>query len=258
MPRVYELRRGEAAVRRIPECGHGEAAFRRVYEKTDYQAEHLDISQPIEALGAGMDTLKAEAHDVAQSALVQIAQLPRIPEDAKKTIGAFRDQFPDDENLAVAAPEANAHVLASAGIIVLLAKLEDKFADQRTKPEKEEMKDVHSYRMMMQDLQAQIDSAMQSREETSEEKAKSLLMAADARGNLGDTTATRDADMRYLSDLTATCTQKASDFENRLQLRADELEAIAKATEIPSGGAVSGAAEKHLPTLLQMKSSSFV
>jgi len=229
----------------------------REIEKTDYQAEHLDISQSIEALGAGVDTMKAEAHDVAQSALVQIATMPRIPEDAKKTINAFLSQTPDDENLAMASPQANAHEFASQGIIDLLAKLEDKFADQRTKLEKEEMKDVHAYQMLMQDLQQQIDSATTSREEKSEEKAKSLQLAADARGNLGDTTATRDADMKYLSDLTATCTQKASDFENRQQLRADELEAIEKATEILAGGAVSGASEKHLPQLMQIKSTSF-
>merc|ERR550514_1851377 len=202
--------------------------------------------------------MKAEAHDVAQSALVQITQLPRVPAEAKQVIGAFLGQTPlDDENLALSSPQANAHEFASQGIIDLLAKLEDKFADQRTKLEKEEMKDTHAYQMLMQDLQAQIDSATTSREEKSEEKAKSLQMAADARGNLGDTTATRDADMKYLADLTATCTQKASDFENRQQLRADELEAIEKATEILAGGAVSGAAEKHLPTLMQLKSTSF-
>jgi len=44
---------------------------------------------------------------------------------------------------------------------------------------------------------------------------------------------------------------KATDFESRQQLRAEELEALAKAVEILSSGAVSGAAEKHLPSLLQ-------
>jgi len=61
--------------------------------------------------------------------------------------------------------------------------------------------------------------------------------------------------------LTATCEQKASDLENRQQLRADEIAAIEKAIEILSSGAVAGAAKKHLPTLaqtsfLQMKSDS--
>merc|ERR1719428_94369 len=46
----------------------------------------------------------------------------------------------------------------------------------------------------------------------------------------------------------------ASDFSDRQGLRADEIQALEKAVEILSSGAVSGAAEKHLPTLLQTKS----
>ncbi len=58
----------------------------REIEKTDYQAEHMDITQSIEALGVGVDTMKAEAHDMAQSVLVQIAQLPKVPDEARKTL----------------------------------------------------------------------------------------------------------------------------------------------------------------------------
>merc|ERR1740124_1437646 len=52
----------------------------------------------------------------------------------------------------------------------------------------------------------------------------------------------------------ATCEQKASDFESRQQLRAEEIEALEKAIEIISSGAVSGNADKHLPSLLQQPS----
>merc|ERR1719326_2823480 len=62
--------------------------------------------------------------------------------------------------------------------------------------------------------------------------------------------------MKYLEDLTATCEQKAADFESRQQLRAEEIEAIEKAIEIISSAAVQGNAEKHLPTLLQSKGAS--
>merc|ERR1719410_2338908 len=87
-------------------------------------------------------------------------------------------------------------------------------------------------------------------------KAKSLQAKADAEGEVMDTTATRDADQKYLNDLVAECEQKATDFESRQQLRAEEIVAIEKAIEIISSGAVAGNAEKHLPTLMQ-KSKSF-
>ena len=63
--------------------------------------------------------------------------------------------------------------------------------------------------------------------------------------------------MKFLSDVEATCAQKAADFEERQQLRGEEIEAIEKAIEIISSGAVAGNAEKHLPGLLQVKSTSF-
>merc|ERR1719359_957430 len=64
--------------------------------------------------------------------------------------------------------------------------------------------------------------------------------------------------MKYSADLTATCEQKSTDFANRQQLRGEEIEAIQKAIEILADGAVSGAGEKHLPQLLQKKSTSLV
>merc|ERR1711953_903089 len=136
----------------------------------------------------------------------------------------------------------------------MLEKLLDKFIDERTVLEKEEMNSKHAYDMLMQDLTAQVDQANRDRTEKAEIKAKKLQAKADAEGDLTDTTTTRDDDQKYLDDLTATCEQKASDFESRQQLRAEELEAIAKAIEIISSSAVSGNADKYLPTLIQKKS----
>merc|ERR1712039_1171492 len=89
-------------------------------------------------------------------------------------------------------------------------------------------------------------------------KAKKLQAKADAEGDLSDTTTTRDADQKYLDELKATCTQKAADFESRQQLRAEEIQAIEKAIEILSSSAVSGNADKYLPTLLQTSKTALV
>merc|ERR1711933_22437 len=133
----------------------------------------------------------------------------------------------------------------------------DKFVDERTALEKEEMNSKHAYDMLMQDLTAQIEQAKADRTEKAETKAKKLQSKADAEGDLEDTTTTRDADQKYLDDLKGTCSQKASDFEARQQLRTEELEAISKAIEIISSEAVAGNADKHLPTLVQAKVSAF-
>merc|ERR1712187_103827 len=105
--------------------------------------------------------------------------------------------------------------------------------------------------MLIQDLTAQIAQATSDVESKSTTKAKKLQSKATAEGDLTDTTTTKDADSKYLSDLTAVCEQKATDFEARQQLRAEEIEAIEKAIEILSSSSVAGHAETYLPTMVQ-------
>merc|ERR1719420_499837 len=99
--------------------------------------------------------------------------------------------------------------------------------------------------MIMSDLDSQLTNAKAGLEKDRTDKANALKAKAGAEGDLVDTTTVRDEDQKYLDDTTATCAQKASDFEARQQLRSEEIEAIEKAIEIISSGAVSGAADKH-------------
>jgi len=234
----------------------------REIEKADYDATHKDYSESVDALERAIAVLKKQAYDRKQASFAQVSALKNlnlIPKEAKRTIDAFLAQEPEEadaEGLAVSAPEANAYEFQSHGVIEMLEKLLDKFIDERTTLEKEEMNARHAFEMLIQDLKAQVEQATQDRDEKAETKAKKLQAKADAEGDLQDTITTRDADQKYLDDLTATCEQKAADFESRQQLRAEEIEAIEKAIEIISSNAVSGNAEKHLPTLLQVKASS--
>merc|ERR1712156_1409985 len=205
--------------------------------------------------------LKKQAHTRKQASFAQVsavAQLNLIPLEAKKAINIFLEQEPA-EGLAVSAPEAYGYEFQSQGVIEMLVKLLDIFIDERTVLEKEEMNSKQAYGMLVQDLTAQIDQAKQDRTEKAETKAKKLQAKADAKGDLTETTTTKEADKKYLADLVATCEQKATDFESRQQLRTEELEAIAKAIEIVSSGAVQGNAEKHLPSaFLEGNSLSFL
>merc|ERR1712066_716222 len=158
--------------------------------------------------------------------------------------------------LAVSAPEAYGYEFQSHGIIEMLEKLLDKFIAERTTLEKEEMNTKHAFDMLMQDLTAQIAQAQQDRDEKAETKAKKLEAKADAESDLAETTATRDADQKYLDDLTAMCAQKAAAFASRQELRGEEIVAIQKAIEIISSAAVSGNADKYLPTFVQVQRSS--
>merc|ERR1719272_1882749 len=232
----------------------------REIEKNDYDTLHKDYSESVDALQRAIAVLKKQTGDRKQGAFIQVAalqQLSLIPQEAKAAINVFLQDAEPTEGLAVSAPESNAYEFQSSGVVEMLEKLLDKFVDERTALQKEESNSKHAYEMLMQDLTAQIEQATQDRTEKSEAKAKALQHKADAEGDLRDTTTTRDEDQKYLDDLTATCSQKASDFESRQQLRAEEIVAIEKAIEIISSGAVSGNADKHLPSLLQVKTPAF-
>merc|ERR1719271_1664798 len=237
----------------------------RDIEHADYVATHKDYSESIDALDEGIATLKKQSHDTAQAAasLVQLSSKKFsktlrdiIPAETQQKIQSFiQAQDTDDQNLANESPEANAYEFQSSGIVDMLTKLASKFEDERTDLEKEETSARQAFEMLQQDLKAALEMATAARTEKSEAKAKALQNAADAKGDLQDTTTTRDEDKKYLADLTATCEQKSSDHASRQQLRAEEIEAVEKAIEILSSGAVSGASEKHLPQLLQTKTS---
>jgi len=223
----------------------------RGIERVDYEALHKDYSESVDALQRAIVVLKKQSHDRAQSSFVQVdalKSLALIPADAKKTLDLF---LQTSDPLDVSAPEAAGYEFQSHSIIEMLEKLLDKFIEERTDLEKKEMNSKHAFDMLMQDSTAQIEQATADREDKAETKAKKLQAKADAESDLRDTTTTKEADEKYLSDLTATCEQKASDFESRQQLRSEEIEAIAKAVEILSSDAVTGNAEKHLPTFVE-------
>jgi len=234
----------------------------RKIEKDDYDALHKDYNESVDALELAIAVLKKQSHDRTQKAsLLQVSSLTSlslIPAEAKRAIDAFVQEDQEDyAGLAVSAPEANAYEFQSSGVVEMLTKLLDKFVDERTTLEKEEMNSKHAYDMLMQDLNAQVAQAEKDRDAKAESKAKALQAKADAEGDLKDTTTTRDEDKKYLAELVATCEQKASDFESRQQLRAEEIVAVEKAIEIISSGAVSGNADKHLPSLLQSQAPAF-
>merc|ERR1719164_188492 len=230
----------------------------RDIEKMDYDATHADYTSSIDALTKGADTLRNQNHDNAQAAaaLLQVRDHPIVSAEAKKAIDLYLAQDSSvqdipEENVAVAAPEAAAFESHMQGLIDMLDKLKAKFEDERTALEKQEQEAKHAFGMLSMDLTNQLEAAREDRASKAEKKATALQNAADSRVDLADTTTTNEDDMKYVSDLTANCELKSAAFADRQILRQEEIEAITKAKEIMSSGAVSGAGEKHLPQLVQ-------
>lgn len=138
----------------------------------------------------------------------------------------------------------------------MLESLQDKFVDERNSLESEEQAKKHAYELLAQRLEAQSVQSEKEEQEKTQFKAKKMQTKASSTAELEETKAEKESDVKYSTDLKATCDKKASAFKVRQQTRKEELEAISKAQDIISGGAVSGNAKKHLPSLLQQKAVS--
>merc|ERR1719161_1830939 len=104
---------------------------------------------------------------------------------------------------------------------------------------------------MLQSLTDKIEEDLRSRNSKASQKKGKEQAAAEAKGQLAETKATLAEDTKYLEDLKELYEQKKTDFAARQELRQGELEALDKAIEIISSGAVSGAADTHLPSFSQ-------
>jgi len=229
-------------------------------EHADYQTTHKDYTESVDAVSRAAAVLSSQSADVSQAALLlqEVVKNHRVPIVAKRTFTAFvtsniKDPFDEDAHigLSVSAPQANAYEFQSGGVVDMLKKLKDKFEDERTQLEKEEMSQKQAYEMLIQDLTDSVERATAAKRRKAKTRGQRAEDAATAKGELADTTAVRDSDQKYLDETVSGCQLKSADYEDRQQLRAEEAEALAKAIEILSSGSVSGAADKHLPALDQ-------
>merc|ERR1719163_2213865 len=232
----------------IAKADHDKAEAIRIREeeKGDFGKKHTDLSETIDSLDRALVVLKKQDFDrtQAESLLQTVSALARLPAKSKNVLAAFLAT--DDEVSSFQPGVAKGYEFQSGGIVEMLTDLKEKFEDERRKLEKDEVGSEHAFDLLCLDLDQTVERATKSRTAKASTKAAREEAAAQAKGDLADTTSSRDEDTAYLSALDAQCSQKSSDFESRQELRQEELEAIDKAIEIVSSPELAGAAEKNL------------
>jgi len=232
------------------EADHKAASDIRAKEHGDYLATHQDYSESIDAIDRAVATLKHRDVDVKQAAaLIQMVTATKKVNFAQAR--QLQKLLQEPDYLARSAPKANAYEFQSGGVVEMLEKLKDKFVEERRTLEKEETNARHSFEVLAQQLTDEIGAATATAADKSAQKAKREADSGAASQELADTSRDKAEDEKYLADLRTECTTKSRDFESRQTLRAGEIEAIEKAIEILGSDAVSGNADKHLPSLIQ-------
>merc|ERR1719420_1971871 len=232
--------------------------------KAVFDTVHADYTESIDAVQRALATLKA-GPGLGASSLLQVKSLMslnKVPAQAKNKILAFLQNAPTNALLQDAEmleqPQAKAvnYESSSGTIIEMVESLGDKFEDERAAIEEKESNEKHTFDMMMQDLNSQVTYATEEMDSKVAFKAKTEEDKATNEGDLADTKASKVEATKSLADLTAECEQTAIDFEARQKTRQEELDAIGEAIEIMSSDTVAGSGTKHLPTLIQKKSTA--
>jgi len=228
-----------------------EATGLRASEHKDYEIAHADYSESVYALERAIAVLKKQDYSRVQASLVQVANLKLVDAQTRKQITAFLSQDPNTSDfLDYSAPEANAYEFQSGGVIDMLEKLHVKFQDELASLEKEESNAKHAFEMLAQDLNDQIETASANRARQAEAKSVRERELADAKQDLAETTALRDACQKFLDSIAGPCAIKGDEFEARQKLRDEEIATLKQAIEIIEGQ-VAGNAKKYLPNLVQ-------
>jgi len=215
-----------------------------------------DYSESVDALERAIQTMSTVSGDVAdQSALLQKMAVEKPA--MRRVLAAFLQE--KQQETTRGGPAVAAYESQSGGIVALLEKFLTKFKGELEEVETEERNQSNNFDLEVINLSNTIDYLKKELEEKSVLKAKRAKASAQAKADLASTQTELAADEKTLADMKATFAAKSDQFKANQVVRTDELEAIGKAIEIISGGAVAGSASKHLnlaqTSLLQVRSA---
>merc|ERR1719182_672753 len=120
----------------------------------------------------------------------------------------------------------------SGGIIETLEGLLGTFRERKTTLESDNETADSDYNLAMQAKLDQLTQAQQSLENKQKEKTETTEDIATSQADLTETTAMLNDDRVYLKDLTEKCETKAKLWDQRSQMRADELSALTQALSV--------------------------
>jgi hypothetical protein len=238
------------------EADKQEATEERKKTHVEFLAESKDYAESVDALDRALITLNKQDYDRPAASLLQALDRDDVPKKAKAIAAAFVgfQGGSTETGLENEAPEANAYEFQSGNIVTVLEKLKDQFREKLAQCQKEEANSLHAYNMIQQDLSDSIANAKNEIAQNSKVKASKEGRAAEAGKQLTMTRQSKASSEATLAEMKQSCLEQKLSYEEKQQLRGEEIEAIEKAIEILSSAAAQGASEKHF-SLLQKKTA---
>merc|ERR1719323_165538 len=164
----------------------------------------------------------------ALSVLVQASMLSTA--DASRLTALVQSsQESTDGDEAINAPDPAVYKSHSGDILATLQGLFEKAEAQLADLRKTETTNLNNFQMMRQSIEDEIAYGKKELAESHAGLAAAAEKKATGEGDLGMTTKDLGADVKELADLHQECLTKATDFEDEMKSRGEELKALAAA-----------------------------
>jgi len=209
-----------------------EAKKMRGEEVKTFDSALTDMEKAISALERAIETLKASKPSLAQvkslvrTSLLMADAMDMAPKSRKVVTMLLSEDQPITD---VPVSDYDYH---SGGIIETLEGLLNTFRERKTTLESDNETADSDYNMAMQAKLDQLKQAQESLENKQKEKTETTEEIATSQADLTETNAMLNDDRVYLKDLTEKCETKAKLWDQRSQMRADELSALTQALSV--------------------------
>lgn len=233
---------------------------RHAKEKATYEVEAADLMKAISSLKSAVKAMKeskpaaASLVEVTQSVALALAPFAASGKSsglARKAMALVQQQAQQRVD-----PSDPRYAFHSTDIVELCEKLFTDFKGQKTDLDKEWGKTDKACIATKASLNGEMKSnkrAMAQAEKDIERLSKKI---AQDRGSLVLADGDLKDDQLYLKDLTARCEERANDYDQRSQMRSDELKAFSAALGVLTKDVSSADAEANSRALLLQRAKS--
>jgi len=226
---------------------------KRAGEKATFDALHAELTKGITDLTNAVNTLKSSrpASLLSLKSVIKTVRQAAFMSDAmghnpknQQALTALLQQTPE-----VPMEDFTFH---SEEIISMIEGLQSDFKTKLSEVKIAETKAVSDFDLQMQADTDERAAAAKELKDTTELKAEKMEAIAASSKELTETSATLTDDQNYLKDLTEKCNAKSKEWDQRSQMRQDELTALTTALTIVKEGVATKTTEKTV-RLVQSK-----
>jgi DNA repair exonuclease SbcCD ATPase subunit len=216
----------------------------RAKETATFEAGLADVTHAITQMEKAIDSIKAMKPSLAQ--IKSLARTSLLMADAMDMIPKTKQAHKvvtmllSDKQPVMDVPVAD-YTFHAGGIIETLENLLNTFREKRNTLESDNTSAQSAYDLAMQAKNNQVDTAQQNLEAKTKERAETTEDLSTNQADLTETNAVLNDDRLYLKDLTAKCEAKAKLWDQRSQMRADELTALTQALVVLQGSVAAKA-----------------